>query len=157
MQTTGTTGTKKPRRHRHEWQNELQRLKNEYDARKCPEYFKDFGEVRGKWNDETANGLTKSIVDFLKYIGGNFTRVNVMGTPRKVNGRMIFTPSTTKKGTADIVGVYKGRYCAIEVKIGLDRQSKDQIQEQKDVEAAGGVYIIAKNFTDFAATFKTIF
>lgn len=158
MQQPGQTVIRKPRPHRQQWQNDLQSLKNKYDEAKHPAAFAYDGEVRGKWNDETANGITKAIVDFLKYIGGNFTRVNVMGTPRKgKDGRMIFTPSTTKKGTADIVGVFKGRYCAIEVKIGLDRQSKDQIQEQKDVVAAGGVYMIAKTFPQFAEDFKRIF
>jgi len=156
MQTTAS----KPRPFKHHWQNILQQAKNKYDENKCPEFFKANGEMRGKWNDETANGLTRAIVDYLKFIGGNFTRVNVMGTPRKNKyGKIIFTPSTTKKGTADIVGVFRGRYYAIEVKIGADRQSAEQIQEQKDVRNAGGVYMIAKDMqqflNDFGAYSKT--
>jgi hypothetical protein len=128
------SATKNPRPFKHEWQNELQRAKNDYESAKFPEYFKAAGEIRGKWNDQTANGLTKAIIDYLKFIGGNFTRINVMGTPRKNKaGKLIFTPSMTKKGTADILGVFKGRYTAIEVKIGPDRQSKEQMEEEKDV------------------------
>lgn len=150
--------TKKPRPFKYEWQNELQRAKNAHAESKYPEFFKANGEIRGKWNDETANGLTKAIVEYLDYLGGNFTRVNVMGTPRKgKDGKLIFTKSTTKAGTADIVGVFKGRYTAIEVKIGADRQSKDQIEQMNQTRAAGGLYIIARNMTEFLIDFKHIF
>jgi hypothetical protein len=109
-----------------------------------------------------ANGKTKPPTDlhaqlsiFSQYIGGHFTRVNVMGTPRKrSDGSMFFTPSTTREGTADIVGVYNGRYVAVEVKIGLDRQSKDQKEVQKEIEQAGGIYIVAKTFPQFTDEFR---
>ena len=154
MQPTTTTGA---RPFKLEWQNHLQAARNIYDKAKSPAYFAASGQTRGKWNDTTANGLTAAIVDYLTYIGGNFSRVNCMGTPRRnSSGQMIFTPSTTKKGIADIIGVYKGRYIAIEVKIGADRQSTEQIQEQKDVTAAGGVYFIAKTFNDFLINFLNI-
>jgi hypothetical protein len=37
----------------------------------------------------------------------------------------------------------------IEVKIGRDRQSEAQVEYQRQVEAAGGVYVIAKTFDGF--------
>jgi hypothetical protein len=148
----------KPRPFKFEWQQRLQDLKDAFHRNEFPHFAKDNGPMRGKWNDETANGLTKAIVDYLRYLGGNFTRVNVMGTPRKDRfGKLIFTPSTTKRGTADIVGVFKGRYIAIEVKIGPDRQSKDQIQEQKDVTNAGGIYLIARDMQNFISDFTSMF
>jgi hypothetical protein len=137
---------------KHQWQQVLQYAKNDFYKNKYPASYAEMGEQRGKWNDETANGLTAAIVEYLNYIGGNFTRVNVMGTPRKgASGQLVFTPSTTKKGTADILGCFNGRYIAIEVKIGADRQSVDQKKEQADVIAAGGIYLIARNMTDFLA------
>ncbi|MEO7535849.1 MAG: hypothetical protein ABIU30_18455 [Ferruginibacter sp.] len=145
---------KQQRPHKHDWQNHLQAIKDLHDRNANPEAYRANGPNRGKWEDATANGLTKAIVDYLNYIGGNFTRINVMGTPRKNgHGQLIFTPSTTKPGTADILGCYKSRYIAIEVKIGADRQSKEQIQEQKDVTAAGGIYIVAKDFPTFLSNF----
>lgn len=149
--------TPKPRPFKFQWQQTIQDAKNEYEQNKFPQYFQANGETRGKWEDQTANGLTRAIVDYLNFKAGNFTRVNVMGTPRKNKaGRLIFTPSTTKKGTADIVGVMKGRYIAIEVKIGADVQSANQIQEQKDVSSAGGMYIIARNMQSFLNIFSEL-
>jgi hypothetical protein len=155
-ETTNIAKARKPRPHKHQWQNDLQSLKNRYDQKRTPNAIECNGEeIRGKWEDETANGLTRAIVDFFQYIGGHFTRVNVMGTPRKrSDGSMFFTPSTTREGTADIVGVYNGRYVAVEVKIGLDRQSKDQKEVQKEIEQAGGIYIVAKTFPQFTDEFR---
>jgi hypothetical protein len=159
MSTSGETTTRKTKPFKHAWQQSIQDAKDAWTIKHFPSFAAASEPLRGKWNDETANGLTKCVIDYLKFIGGNFTRVNVMGTPRKdkKTGRTFFTPSTTKKGTADIVGVFRGRYTAIEVKIGADIQSKFQIQEQRDVTEAGGVYIIARNFPDFLNEFKTIF
>lgn len=136
-----------------QWKNELQHFKNQYDARNTPAYYQVNGPQRGKWTDETANGLTAAIVDFFRFIGGHFTRVNTMGVPRKDSyGQMKWTPSTTRKGTADIIGVYKGLYVAVEVKIGPDRQSDEQIKEEAAVKKAGGIYIVAKTFPGFLKT-----
>lgn len=155
MSEIGAATGRKQRPHKYDWQNDLQALKNNYDQRRTPEAYKLNGENRGKWEDQTANGLTRAIVDFFQYIGGHFTRVNVMGTPRKrADGSMFFTPSTTREGTADVIGCYKGRYMAIEIKIGADRQSKDQIEVQREIEKAGGIYIVAKTFTQFLEEFK---
>lgn len=160
MQATTTTSTIKqraPRKFAYEWQNHLQAVRDIYDKHKNPSYFIANGSRRGSWNDATANGLTAAIVDYLTYLGGNFSRVNCIGTPRKnSSGQLIFTPSTTKKGIADIIGCYRGKYIAIEIKIGADRQSKEQIEEQRDVINAGGVYIIAKSFPDFLSNMLNI-
>lgn len=138
------------------WKNYLQDRKNEYDQRSFPGAYAVNGPERGKWEDETANGLTRAVIDFLKYEGGAFTRVNVMGVPRKNKyGQMIMTPSTTVKGTADIVGVINGLYMAIEIKIGPDRQSREQEQEEARIIKAGGIYFLAKTFPDFLKTFES--
>lgn len=139
------------------WKPILQALKDEHDRKAAPSFFAINGSLKGKWTDTDANGLTRCIIDYLTYLGGNFTRVNVMGTPRRgADGSLKFTPSTTKKGTADILGCFRGRYIAIEVKIGADRQSDDQKREQADVERAGGVYIVAKTFTGFLESFSEL-
>jgi hypothetical protein len=146
------------RAHKEPWKNFLQSAKDNYQRTKFPAYFAVNGSQRGKWDDTTANGLTKAITEYLDYIGGAFTRVNTMGTPRKgKDGRLIFTPSTTVLGTADIVGCYMGRYVAIEVKIGADRQSDDQIKEEARIKRAGGIYFIAKTFPNFLEVFNRHF
>lgn len=98
-----------------------------------------------KYSDKTANGLTKCIIDFIQYNGGQAERISVVS--RKVAGK--FVKSTMTKGTADISATIKGLSVKIEVKIGKDRQSEEQKQYEQDIVNAGGYYFIAKDFTSF--------
>jgi hypothetical protein len=43
------------------------------------------------------------------------------------------------------------------VKIGADRQSQAQKDYQKDVEAAGGLYYVAKDLTTFVQWYTNTF
>ena len=115
-----------------------------------------------KYSDKTANGLTKCIIDFLMLSGYQAERINTMGRPIdnrkqvtdvlgrvKTIGSMTWGKSTARKGSADISATIKGKSVKIEVKIGKDRQSDFQKEYQKEVEWAGGIYIIAKSFQEF--------
>ena len=115
-----------------------------------------------KYSDNTANGLTKCIIDFLMLSGYQAERINTMGRPIdnrkqvtdvlgrvKTIGSMTWGKSTARKGSADISATIKGKSVKIEVKIGKDKQSDFQKEYQKEVEWAGGIYIIAKSFQDF--------
>ena len=84
----------------------------------------------------TANGLTKFICQYIIWMGGNATRVNVMG--RKVGNKWI--KSTTRKGTADVTATIRGRSCKFEVKVGRDKPRPEQLAEQARERASGGVY-----------------
>lgn len=149
-------------------------------------YLKDFKEKypnvpehcipMEKFNDTTANGLTKTIIKFIQMIGGQAERISSMGRMidnRKVStdvlgrqrtiGTMKYIPGTSTNGTADISATIPikmkngntfGLSVKIEVKIGADRQSEAQKKYQKDVERAGAVYIIAKDFDNFIIDFK---
>lgn len=140
-------------------------------------YLKDFKEKypnvpdhcipMQNFNDTTANGLTKTIINFIQYIGGQAERVSSMGRMidnRKVStdvlgrqrtiGSMKYIPGTSTNGTADISAIYRGISFKIEVKIGKDRQSEAQKKYQQDVQRAGAVYIIAKDFDNFIIDFK---
>ena len=140
-------------------------------------YLKDFKEKypnvpdhcipMQKFNDTTANGLTKTIIMFIQYIGGQAERVSSMGRMidnRKVStdvlgrqrtiGSMKYIHGTSTNGTADISAIYKGFSFKIEVKIGKDKQSEAQKKYQQEVERAGAVYIIAKDFDNFIIDFK---
>ncbi len=98
-----------------------------------------------QYSDKTANGLTRCIIDFLSFQGWQAERVN--NTGRIVSGRWI--KGTGKDGTADISATISGRSAKIEVKIGRDRQSIKQAQYQAAIEAAGGLYVIARTFQGF--------
>ena len=101
-----------------------------------------------------ANALTKCIVQYIEYNGGFASRINNMGTYRP--GLQRYTRSNSKKGIADIMGTYKGISLNIEVKIGRDKLSEYQIQVQEKVTKAGGIYYIARNFSDFKVFFDNL-
>ena len=122
------------------------------------------------YRDDNANGLTACIVDFVALKGGQAERINSTG--RMIDNRKRVTNvlghSTTigsvkwikgsgKIGTADISATIQGLSVKIEVKIGNDRQSEAQKQYQADVERAGGIYFIAKDFTSFVVWFNKRF
>jgi len=115
-----------------------------------------------KYEDKTANGLTKCILDFLNLSGHFAERINTMGRMvdsrkqvtdvigrTKTIGTAKYIPTTGTKGSADISATINGKSVKIEVKIGKDRQSQDQIQYQQRTEQAGGIYLIAKDFQGF--------
>lgn len=120
-----------------------------------------------EYNQNSANGLTRCIIDFLNLSGHQAERINTMG--RMLDNRKTYTdvigrtktigstkyiPTTGTKGSADISATINGRSVKIEVKYGKDRQSKDQKTYQEQVERAGGVYYIAKDFDSFYAWFN---
>ena len=90
-------------------------------------------------------------MDFLKYHKHYSNRISSTGLMRKVNGKIVYTPSATKKGVADIHAIINGRHCSIEVKCKAtkDRMSKEQYQERKRVESAGGIYYVATDMDSF--------
>ncbi len=126
--------------------------------------------AKSKYRDDTANGLTKCIVDYIRFNGGQAERINTMGIPRdnrktvtdvlgrdRLIGSVEWRTSGTTKGSADISATIHGQSVKIEVKIGHDRQSDAQRDYQASVEQAGGVYYIARNFTDFVSWYQRTF
>ena len=115
-----------------------------------------------KYSDKTANGLTKCIVDFLRFRVHQAERVAVtgryidqskvvsdcLGHQRRIGSGKWIKPSM-QVGTADISATVRGIAVKIEVKIGADRQSAAQAAYQVEVERAGGVYYIARDFETF--------
>ena len=120
-----------------------------------------------KYEDKTANGLTKCVKEFLELSGYQAERINTMGRPidnrkqvtdvigrTKTIGSMTWGKSTATKGSADISATILGRSVKIEVKIGKDRQSEDQKIYQSNIESSGGQYWIVKNFDDFMKKYE---
>lgn len=136
-----------------------------------PEAIKRLEQVTGnKHRDDTANGLTRCIVDYLRYKGWQAERINTTGIPidtrkqatdimghNRTIGSLTWRPSGNTKGSADISATIKGRSVKIEVKIGKDRQSEAQRQYQAAIEQAGGLYYIARDFTTFVAWYHQNF
>lgn len=107
--------------------------------------------VPTRYNQKTANGLTKCICNFLKYTGNQAERISNTGRQIKINGAYKWITGSGVNGTADISGTIAGRSVKIEVKINInnDVQSDAQKKYQKSIESAGGIYFIAKDFDSF--------
>ena len=122
----------------------------------------DHARVVHRYTDKNANGLTRCIIDYLRFSGCQAERISNTGRPvdgrkRYVDavgfhreiGSVTWIPGTGTPGTADISATVAGRSVKIEVKIGRDKQSEAQMKYQADIEAAGGVYVIARTFAGF--------
>jgi hypothetical protein len=143
-----------------EYKEMLHQLKVDKKKETHPNYPPEY-IPKTMYKDQTANGLTKAICDFINYQGYQAERINTMGTAREkktTDGRVIgvtWTKGTSTSGSADISATIKGRSVKIEVKIGKDRQSEAQKRYQENIERAGGTYYIATNFDDFVEFFNT--
>lgn len=63
------------------------------------------------------------------------------------------------KGLADLTAMKDGQVVFVEIKTATGRQSPDQVQFQKDCEAHGVTYILARSVQDVSSllTFKPLF
>lgn len=133
---------------------ELAAVANELNAEKHPD-FPPHALVKKRFKDTTANDLTKTIIFDMYHIReGVAYRINngaTYDTKRKV-----YRKGVQRKGVPDIIGIINGRFIGIEVKIGKDRQSADQKEIEKEINAAGGVYFIAKTYDDYLEKIKKI-
>lgn len=114
------------------------------------------------YSDRTANGLTRCIIDAINFCGGHaerisntgrvinssYTYTNVLGQTKQVGG-LQFVPGTGTNGTADISALWMGKSIKVEVKIGRDKVSQAQLNYRAKIEAAGGIYLVAKSYEGF--------
>jgi hypothetical protein len=128
---------------------ELSQMSLEFSRKKYPN-VPEFALAKKSFKDKTANDLTKAIIFDIDHIrSGSAYRINNGAVYD--NKRGVYRAGVQKKGIPDIIGVIDGRFVGIEVKIGKDRQSQYQVNVQREIENAGGVYFIAKTFADYAA------
>lgn len=126
--------------------------------------------AKTKYNDRTANGLTRCVIDFLTFKGWQAERINSMGRMvddrktyidvigrYKTIGSVKWVKGTSTAGTADISATIAGRSVKIEIKIGADRQSHWQRNYQQMIERSGGLYFIAKSFQEFYEWYNQTF
>jgi hypothetical protein len=116
----------------------------------------DYAIPRLKFNDKTANGLTKCIIDFIRLDGGHAERVNSTGKVIKQGRAYRWVYGTGTRGSSDIHAVKAGKSVMIEIKIGKDKQSQHQKDYQAKIEASGAIYWIVVDFEDFIAKWNHI-
>lgn len=109
-----------------------------------------------KFEDRTHNGLIKCCVYCIELMGGEATKVSTTGrkitvckTEVKGSGREIWIKGTTKNGTPDIRATYKAKSLYIECKVKKDKQRDEQKAVEIQATAAGGIYILVRDFETF--------
>lgn len=140
--------------------SELKQLALAYSREKHPT-LPDYARSVRNYTDKTANGLTRCIIDYLRFQGWQAERINCTGRSQD-NTRIVtdvldrtykigsvkWLPTSGQRGTADISATIRGRAVKIEVKM-KDRQSQAQKDYQAEIERAGGVYWIVRSFSEF--------
>ena len=141
--------------------DQLKKLKQDQIKANYPS-VPEYALPKPDYNDNSANSLTKCVLDYLVLLGHFCERTGNEG--RVIDGRKTYTDvlgrqktigsvkrikSSGTKGTSDLKAVINGRMVAIEIKYGKDRQSEAQKDYQAMIERAGGEYWIVKNFEQF--------
>ena len=135
---------KKPRKPPYKKPESIKQLENQiYEQKK----LKHEAALKPSLRDDSANGLTKCVVNWLIVNNHYGARVNVSGIYDKRLGR--YRHSGATKGQADINAVINGRSIQIEVKHGKDKPRPEQLKTQIQVNAAGGFYLFVRSFDDF--------
>ena len=93
-----------------------------------------------------ASKLTNEIIDFIYRNDGYAFRASSVGIFDQKAGKY---RSAAKKGVSDILACRKGKFIAIEVKIGKDRLSLEQEGFLQNITTAGGDSYVAKDFEQF--------
>lgn len=96
-------------------------------------------------------GLVNRIRLFLSEVGALSINVDTPGLLYDRNGTPV---KIGQKGVLDIAACLKGRFLAIDAKIGRDRLSPAQTKFCQAVERAGGIAFAAKSVEDVAARLK---
>jgi hypothetical protein len=125
---------------------ELERIFHENKKKQYPNFPADC-LVFTNFRDDNTNELTKCVMNYTRLKGYFIERINSTG--RMINGKWI--KGTGTNGTADLSAIIKGRAVKIEIKCKAtkDRQSNEQKEYQRQVEQAGAVYLIIREFSEF--------
>lgn len=98
-----------------------------------------------------ANELTNRIIDHIYRAGGYAWRASSVGV---FDTKRMHFRAAAKKGVSDVLACFKGRLIAVEVKIGTDRLSDEQVGFMKNVIHAGGSAVVASDFEQFEREWK---
>jgi hypothetical protein len=114
----------------------------------------------GRFNQAAAlAGLMKLFAQFVAVaLTGNAGKIKIADVKAQVS--KVLQQSWVKvpggiKGVSDVVGYSKktGKWIAVEIKIGADRLSEDQIKFMQDLKAAGGQVYLCRDLNEFMNTY----
>jgi len=156
---------------------QLEALALENNRKQYPD-FPDNWRPKFKYSDKTANGLTKCIIDWIRFTGGQAERISVtgrmidntkvvtdcIGGMRKI-GSTKYIPSSMQRGSADISSTipipipYTGKFWGLSAKWEVkmkDKQSEAQKEYEIQVTRAGGYYFIVHSFDEFIGYYNQL-
>ena len=123
----------------------LENLCDNYRKKRNPDAKKKY------YSDRTASELEKCIINYCHLFGVFAEKVQSMG--RTIfKGEPIYVRNSNTTGQADLSLIINGKAVKVEVKCRFtkDRYQNDaQKRYQKNVERAGGIYIIIRDFAEF--------
>ena len=95
------------------------------------------------------NRIKRDICDFLKASGGMIFVHDSVGIfdPVRRCYRANQDPFR-RRGVSDLLGIWKSRFIAIEVKVPKKYPTKEQKEFLRDVAAAGGIAVLARSVDD---------
>jgi len=129
----------------------------------------DYARCTRAYNDRTANGLSKCILDFCRMKGHLAERTGC--TRRYVDQTKIVTdtlsftkrigsgkwiPTSGTKGTSDLHLLINGVSIACEIKMPGDKMRPDQVKYKEAFERAGGRYFTCGSFNEFLTYYNEI-
>lgn len=125
----------------------------ELALKKQKERFPTFPyHIKPKYKDNTTNALTRCVIDAIVLTGYQAERINTTGTQISTSTGTKWIKGSSTTGSADISATIKGKSVKIEIKCettGDRYQNEHQKDYQRQIEKAGGVYIVVRNFTEF--------
>jgi hypothetical protein len=101
--------------------------------------------------------LVNSILFYITLMGGVSLRINSGVRVIKGDGGKTRVFRGAPKGTSDILCCWRGRFCAIECKVGKNTASPEQLQFIEDVKAAGGIGFVTWDLETVQRTLESIF
>lgn len=93
-----------------------------------------------------ATKLTNDIINHIYARGGYAWRASSVGVFDQQKQAFRTAP---KKGVSDILACFNGRLIAVEVKIGKDRLSDEQVGFMMNIKNVGGCAFVAVDFDNF--------
>jgi len=108
--------------------------------------------VRAARRGPRESRVVASVLAYLAHLPGCFAWRNNSGVAR-IGGRVVRFGGV---GSADILCCYRGRFIGVECKAAGGRQSPLQARWQKKLEAAGGLYFLARSVEDVSEAVRAV-
>ena len=128
----------------------------------------DYARYVYAYKENGANALTRCVIDWINFSGGQAERISTTGRPidktqtstdvigrQRTIGSIEWIPGTGTKGSADISSTIKPKWSEYgvsvkwEVKWRKDRQSEYQKKYEVKIQNAGGFYFVISDFDSF--------